>query len=294
MEYQANPSPNIAIMGATGKVGSQIINALSREKIPAKALSRKAARLEPVEHITWMQGDIENQESIKRFLDGVDKLFLNSGVSEQMVEQQCSVIDIARSSGVRHIIKLSTPEARKPSKSRTGEWHWEIQEYLKHSGVHWNSLQPQSFMQNWTDTLAPSIKAERKIYSAAGEGKRAFTDTRDIARVAVTLFREPGTWIDAIIPLSGGSLVSYRDIAEAFTKALNEKVEYIAQSPEEARQRMLRQGMPAFMAEVTLMVETNQKLGLVEHLLTDNVEKITGKKPYTIEQFAEDYIAYFK
>lgn len=294
MEHQNSSFPDIAVMGATGKVGSHIINILSREKIPAKALSRNADQLGPVQHITWLQGDIDNKDSIKRFLDGTSTLFLNSGVSERMVEQQCSVIDIAKSSGVRHIIKLSTPEARKPSKSRTGEWHWEIQEYLKRSGVHWNSLQPQSFMQNWIDTLAPSIKAERKIYSAAGEGKRAFIDARDIAKVAVTLFKDPGMWLDAIIPLSGGSLVSYGNIAEAFSKVLNEKVEYIAQSPEEARQRMLRQGTPAFMADVTLMVETNQKLGLVEHLLTDNVKKITGEQPYTVEQFAEHYSSCFK
>jgi uncharacterized protein YbjT (DUF2867 family) len=289
-----HPLPAIAILAATGKVGSQIISKLSRDGIPAKALSRNAASSMDRENIQWVQGDIEESEDLKRFLDGTEKLFLNSGVSGQMVEQQCMIIDIAKRTGIKQIVKLSTPEARSLSKSRTGEWHWKIEEYLRSSGLAWNCLQPQSFMQNWLSTLAPSIRTERKIYSAAGKGKRAFIDTRDIAGVAVKLLTDPGEWINTTIPLSGGTLIGYYDVAGAISMALNEKVSYIAQTPELASERMRGQGMPEFLINVTLLTEGNQAQGLAEKLLTDNVEKITGIAPIPVDQFAIDYADYFR
>jgi uncharacterized protein YbjT (DUF2867 family) len=285
---------SIAVLAATGKVGSQIVNELSNQDISVRALSRNLPNSHRPDMIRWMQGNIENREDIQRFLEGSEKLFLNSGVSAQMVEQQCEIIDIAKSMGLQHIVKLSTPEARPSPMSRTGEWHWQIEEHLRSSGLNWNCLQPQSFMQNWLSTLAPAVKAERKVYSAAAYGKRAFIDTRDIARVAVRLLRDPGLWINATIPLSGGALISFGDIADALAHALQEKVSYIAQSPEEAGHRMRLQGMPEFLITVTLLTESNQAQGLAEKLLSNNVEGITGQKPFTVYQFARDYAGYFK
>lgn len=294
MEDQNQQYPIVAVLGATGKVGSQLIRQLSEKGIPARALSRDSSRFINLKGITWTKGDIDDDSVMEQFLAGAEKLFLNTGVTEKMVEQQYKVIDMAKSASIKHIVKLSTPAARKPSKDRVGEWHWDIQEYLKSSGVVWNCLQPQSFMQNWLNDLASTIKQERKIYAAAGDGRRAFIDARDIAKVATCLFIDGSEWLNQIIPLSGGALVSFGDIAAAFSQALNEKVTYVSQSPEEAAIRMRAQRVPEFLINITLTIEANQKLGIAETLLTDNVRKITGEAPYSVYQFAKDYITYFR
>lgn len=282
----------VAVLGATGKVGIQVLHALS--EVPVRALSRSRSRFIPLPDVEWVEGDIDDEKVMMGLLTGVEKLFLNSGVTQRMAAQQCQVIDWARKAGVRYIIKLSTPAARKPSKDPVGEWHWDVQEYLKASGLLWNCLQPQSFMQNWLSDLAVTIKAERKIYSAAGDGRRAFLDTRDIGSVTACLFRNAGEWVNQIIPLSGGELVSFYDVAEAFSQALQKTVTYMPQSPEEAAARMRKLGVPEFRINIAIVLETNQKLGLVEKLLTDNVEKITGKAPRSVYEFAKDYVEFFK
>jgi uncharacterized protein YbjT (DUF2867 family) len=291
MEHQ---SPAIAVLGATGKVGSQIVKELLKSGITPKALSRQPVNVETPASVHWVQGDIDKVPDMEMFLQGTQQLFLNSGVSSQMAEQQCRVIDIARQTGVRHIVKLSTPEAGIASPSRTGQWHWEIEEYLRNSGLTWNALRPQSFMHNWLLTLAPGIRAERRLYSAAADGKKAFIDTRDIARVVVRLFTHPGAWINTTIPLSGGALIGFADIAAAFSRALREPVTYISQSADEATERMRRQGMPEFLIHITLAGEAAQAQGAAEKFLNDNVEKITATRPVSVDQFALDYVEYFR
>ncbi len=290
----SNQKKLITVFGATGKVGSQVIKYLSEAKIQCRAITRDLSKSKELPFVEWMQGDINNKSEIPALLAGSEKIFLNSGVSETMVQVQKNIIDAAKEIGVNHIIKLSTPAARQHSKDPVGEWHWQIQEHLERSGINWNVLQPQSFMQNWLGDLAKTIKAERKIYSTAGDGKRAFTDTRDIGRVAAKLFENPGKWINQIIPLSGNELVSFYDVADAFSKAIDETVTYIPQTQEEAKERLKKNGVPDFMINITLVTEYNQKTGVVEKLMTDNVKQIIHSEPFTIYDFAKVYYKAFK
>jgi uncharacterized protein YbjT (DUF2867 family) len=196
-------------LGATGKIGSQVMQFLSDAGIVCQAVTRDLSKATPLPLVQWTQGDLHNKEGLSALLAGSNKLFLNSGVSENMVEVQNSIIAIAKEAGIEHIVKLLTPSARPNSKDRVGMMHWHIEEYLKNSGINWNVLQPQSFMQNWLSDLADTVRAERKIYSAMGEGKKAFIDTRDIAELAYTLLTRPANQHNKIFSLSGPALVSY-------------------------------------------------------------------------------------
>ena len=71
-------------------------------------------------------------------------------------------------------------------------------------------------------------------------------------------------------------------------------VTYIPQSPEEAAARMRKLGVPEYRVNIALTIEANQKLGLVEKLLTNHVEKITGKAPHSVYEFVKDYVEFFK
>lgn len=43
--------------------------------------------------------------------------------------------------------------------------------------------------------VAHTIKTERKLYTTAGNGKRAFTDTRDVGESSSHVFQNPGNTI---------------------------------------------------------------------------------------------------
>jgi uncharacterized protein YbjT (DUF2867 family) len=284
----------VAVLGATGKVGSQVLQFLSNANIASKALTRDLARSKPLPHTAWLRGDLNNDSDLRNFLVGSKKLFLNSGVQQNMVELQCHIIDVARELGVEYILKLSTPGARQDAENPVGEWHWRIEEHLKTSGLSWNALHPQSFMQNWLGDIAETAKAEKKIYDAAGEGRRAFIDTRDIGEAAAALFTDPGAWVNSIISLSGAKPVSYYEVADAITLAIGEKVVYIAQTPEEAWERYQKKGMPQWAIETFIGIALNQRSGAAEGLVSQNVSKLLGKPARSIYDFARDYAQAFK
>lgn len=290
----SNQQNQITVLTATGKVGSQLIKFFSDAAIACNAVTRNNSNANKLPFIHWMEGDLNNKANLQSILSGTKKLFLNSGVIENMVEVQNNIIDVAKSAGVEHIVKLSTPNATPGSKDSVGQFHWQIEEHLKNSGMNWNILQPQSFMQNWLGDMAKTIRAERKIYAVAGDGKRAFTDTRDIAEVAFTLFTNPKDNNNKTFPLSGPGLVSFYDVADAISKSVGEKVNYISQSPEEATERMRKIGTPEFMIQLSIIIETNQKLGVAEKLISNNAAEILGKKGRNIYDFAKDYSTIFK
>jgi len=284
----------IVVLGATGKVGSQLIQFLSDWNIPVKALSRDISKAKQLPGVEWQEGDMNDDKILQNILQGSKKLFLNSGIQPDMKELQCHIIDVAKESGIEYIINLSTPSAREHSKDPIGEWHWQIEEYLKGSGLKWNILQPQSFMQNWLGDFAESVRAERKIYSAAGDGKRAFIDTRDIGEVAAKLFMNSGNKINKIIPLSGPEVVSYNDVADALGNAIGKKVTYVSQTPEEAQKRYESKGTPEWAIKTFIAIAVNQKTGVAEQLISENVSEILGKPAKSIYVFARDYWLAFK
>jgi len=48
----------VAVLGATGKVGSQVIRSLSDAGIPSKALTRNLSKTTPVPLVEWVEGDL--------------------------------------------------------------------------------------------------------------------------------------------------------------------------------------------------------------------------------------------
>ncbi|HVI44400.1 MAG TPA: NmrA family NAD(P)-binding protein [Chitinophaga sp.] len=230
----------VAVLGATGKTGSQVLAVLSDAGIVARALTRDLSNARQLPFTEWIQGDMNDTACLRTLLEGCNRLYLNSGLSSTMVEEQSRIIDEAKRYGVKYILRLSSPAARPDATDNPGKWHWQADEYLRLSGLQWNVLRPQSFMQNWLGELAASVKGERSIYEAAGGGKKAFIHTRDIGNVAAALFNDPGEWVNAAIPLSGPAAISYHEVAAAISVAIEEPVTYVELSPADARQRVMQ------------------------------------------------------
>lgn len=287
-------STDILILGATGKIGSQAIQFFSNAGIPCNALTRDLSKVKPLPFVNWVQGDLNDKEKLPTLLNGVKKIFLNTTVVDNMKEMQCTIIDTAKAAGVEYIVKLSTPSASPTAVDKPGKMHWEIEEHLKQSGLQWNILRPQSFMQNWLGDLASTVRTERKIYAAAGEGKKAVIDTRDIGEVVFTLLQNPGVHNNNILSLSGPKAISFYELADAITNVIGEKVMYISQSAEEATVRMQKRGAPEWAIQLTLMVERNQQSGAAEKAFSKDAEEILQKPGRTITGFIKDHAQAFQ
>ncbi len=66
--------PRIAISGATGYIGQQLLQKL-RDEYQIVALHRSAVEVPPDRHIEWRQCDLFSISSIRKALEGVDVAF---------------------------------------------------------------------------------------------------------------------------------------------------------------------------------------------------------------------------
>src|SRR5690606_9862381 len=137
--------------------------------------------------------------------------------------------------GVRHVVKLSALGASNHSNSGIAREHWRVEQALQETSMTWTLLRPHAFMQNWLGEGAETVREEGVIYSRIGDGRVPFTDTRDIAEVALRGLLEPEPHAGKRYFLTGGEAVGYEDVAAALSEATGKDVKYQPITMEEAR-----------------------------------------------------------
>lgn len=283
----------ITVFGATGKIGKELLVFLSHANVPTIAVTRDKSKVQVLPNIEWVEADMNNRETLTQTMTNSKAVFLATNVNQKFVQEQKNVIEIAKQCNVKHIVKLSSPGADKNSQNFIARPNGEVEDFLKLSGVNFTIIQPNSFMQNWFGYFSETIQKERKIFEATGQGKKPFIDTRDIAEVAYKILTNPVEHLNKTYLLTGGISVSFGQVAEAISKAIGEKVDYVQMTSDQARQRMTEKGMPPMMINTFLAIAEGQRNGNADFVNTV-VEEILNKKPITVEQFALDYTQMFK
>src|SRR6202451_1302149 len=172
---------NYLISGATGDIGSRVVKCLLERGERPRVFARDAreARERFGERVDVAVGDVPDAGSLYAALPAVDALFLvNSG--PEIAGRDAAAAQAAKAAGVRHLVKLSSMDARQDV--GTGVWHARGESAIRASGIAFTFVQPTGFMENalfW----APPIKSRRVVRSATGAGKIPFIHSDDIAAV---------------------------------------------------------------------------------------------------------------
>lgn len=282
----------ILITGSTGYIGSEVARLLSQAGVLARALARDLKKGQKLPGINWVAGDLAKPETLPTVFADCAKLFLLTGNVENTAELQHNAIAAARQAGVAHVVKLSAFGASSHSNSLIGRWHYQMEKELRDSGLVWTMLRPHHFMQNLL-AQAENIIKDGVVYSAAGEGKIPFIDTRDIAAVAVVTLTQPGHTGKKYV-ITGSAAISYRQVAEIIGAAIGKKLRYIDESFDEARARLTKAGQPSWLIESTLAIAAYQRAGGPTETMTSVVADLTGKPPRTFAEFAHDHANVFR
>ena len=156
----------IGVIGGTGMTGRGVVSALQAKGAEFRCLVRDpAAAAETLgADVELVQADTADAASVEAGLAGCDKLFLLTGHSPVMAEQQIGAIEAAKRAGVTHVVKLSGGPAivQEDTEAKIGRAHWEIEQALKASGLEWTVLQPGFFMQNFLN-MAGMVKGQGKV-----------------------------------------------------------------------------------------------------------------------------------
>jgi len=283
----------ILVTGATGTIGSFVCEQLKEVNADFTALVRSEGKAKPLNEkgIKTVVGDFSDIASLEKALTGIDKVFLLSVTSPESPKLQGNLVRIAKEKGVKHIVKLSVRGADLESDIGILRYHAMTEKDIRDSGIAYTFLQPHSFMQNLVFD-AESIKNQSAIFAPMGDGKIGMVDARDIAAVAVKALTENGHEGKTYV-LTGAKALSFHDISNAFTFFLGRDIKYIPVSAEDAHQGMLDAGMPEWLANDLTAINKIYAAGHGSEISND-IEKVTGRRPRLLKKYLSDNIDLYK
>jgi uncharacterized protein YbjT (DUF2867 family) len=282
----------ILVTGGTGLIGGEVLRRLSERGIPARALTRDLSRTQKMSGVTWVAGDLGKPETLPAAFEGANTLFLLTHYYEDMVALQHNAIAAARAAGVEHVVKVSAFAASDHSRAPIGRWHYQVEKELQDSGIAWTMLRPHHFMQNLL-AQADYVKNDGAIYSPSGDGKIPYVDGRDVGAVAaVTLTTSGHTGKTYVV--TGSEAMSYRQASEIISAVIGKPVRFVDESPEQARARRIREGVPPAVIESILAIGAYQRAGGKTVTITTTIADLTGRPPRTVAEFVREHASAFR
>jgi len=195
----------ILVVGATGRVGSKVVQLLRQQGKPVRALCRNEARARSLQSLgaEIAFGDLGDRGSLADACQGVNAVItaatslnprrLTSPYRPEVIDDQGhrALFDVARRSGVKHLIYVSALGVDHPEAPRQFRVKKRVEEVLQASGLSYTILRPSGFMEN----LLPVIAAMKRwgVAPVAGSGRSPITyiATQEVAAVAVEALDRP-------------------------------------------------------------------------------------------------------
>lgn len=152
---------NILVLGATGRVGSQIVTNALHDNHPITVLVRTPEKIQiNNKNLTVIQGNVLNKDDIVRAMHGIDIVIsaLNTDGTNTLSESMPLIIEAMESKGIKRIITVGTAgilqsritpsslryqssESKRKS-TRAAEEHHKVYDLLKQSTLEWTIVCP--------------------------------------------------------------------------------------------------------------------------------------------------------
>ena len=211
----------ILVVGATGLLGGEICQLLSRRGNAVRALVRRTShpdRLARLKSLGAEQvcGDLKDRPSLDGACRGATAVISTAsstmtrqeGDSIESVDRlgQLSLVDAARAAGVKHFILVSFPSIDTPFPLQAAKRA--VEDRVRESGMTYTILQPTFFTEVW---LSPALgfdalNATAQIYGA-GKNKISWISFQDVAQFAVSALDNPEAR-NAVVELGGPEALS--------------------------------------------------------------------------------------
>jgi len=283
----------ILVLGATGNIGSQVVQQLAATGANTRAAVRSLSKADALKaaNVSFVEMDVNKPETVEAAFVGVEKVFLLTPPFPNMAEIIANLVEAAKQAGVKYIVKQSGLGTGTKPAMLLG-WHHEGEKTIEASGIPFTFLRPNSFMQNYSNTSGRTIKSQSAFFKPMGDAKVSLVDVRDIAAVAVAALTQSGHEGKAY-DITGSEALSNQEIAEIISNVVGRKINYVDVSDDQASQGMKAAGMPEVLVDAFIELNRIQRDGHAS-AVSPVVEQVTGKKPISFEQFARDYAVAFQ
>ena len=188
-------SGTIAITGATGFVGTHLLERLSGCHRPLRVLAREPSKVSSTDSVEIVEGGLSSPEALKRLCSGADTLVHCAGrtaactageFEEVNVEGTRAVLAAAEAAGVRRFVHISSLAARAPDISNYAASKRAGEDLVRGGGGgrSWVILRPPAVYGPGDRATLPLIKQlTQRLAFVPGttEGRASLIHVRDLA-----------------------------------------------------------------------------------------------------------------
>lgn len=201
----------LAVTGATGFVGSNLLRVARESGYELRALTR--GWRPPEDGIAWVDGALDRQESLAKLCEGADAIVHVAGLinapdraafEKVNVLGTSNLLDAARKSGLRRFVHISSLAAREPELSEYGRSKYRSERVVAASGLDWTIIRPPAvYGPGDRETFELFRMARRGLVALPPKGRFSVIHVEDLARLCLAVLDEPDTHGETYEPDDG-------------------------------------------------------------------------------------------
>lgn len=285
----------VLVLGASGRVGSQVVAEFDKN---SEGVSVRLATSRKAQAEGWIADgrdavvlDLNEPDGFEQALRGVDRVFLLTGYTSDMLFQSKKLVDAAVAAGVSHIVHLGVFTSRRDLIPHFN-WHDLVESYIEASGVAWTHLHPNVIADSVLVT-DPPITVSGAFQTFDCVTPQGWVFASDIAAVAAAVLREGPEkhgsrdyWLSTEV-LTGG------EVAAALTEAAGRDIKCLPMD-REAMKTIFEQ-IPSVATRVYMeSALTTRDLCVsgqmrAQTVVRDDVQTVLGRAGLTVAKWARDY-----
>jgi uncharacterized protein YbjT (DUF2867 family) len=273
----------IVITGATGRLGSQIVERLLT-RVPAGQVgvsvrdAAKAAGL-AARGVRVREGDFSDPASLARAFEGAERVLLvssnDSGAEAET--QHKTAVDAARAAGAEHVVYTSHQASAADSLFTPMRDHAATERYLTAQGGKFTSLRNGFYAGTVPMLIGQALETGALV--APADGPVSWTTHADLAEAAAIVLAGESPFDGVTPPLTAPEALDLEATAEILSELTGRTITRVVADDDEWLAAQVEQGTPEFRADFTLSLFRAARRG--EFAATDPALGETLGRPVT-------------
>ena len=235
----------VLVLGATGSVGSAVVQTLLKGGASVAALTRSAEKAKALPAgVEARIGDLNDPYNVGAAFKGVEAVFLLNAVSSTETQEGLFALEWAKLQGVKKLVHLSVQHVDRVPHLPHFASKIVIESAIKQSGLAYTILQPNNFYQNdyWYKDAMLQYGVYPQPLGSAGWDR---VDIRDIADAAAKALEGDAANGKTVI-LAGPTSETGSSTAATWSSHLGKPIAYAGDDLQAWEQQNL-QYLPPFM-----------------------------------------------
>ncbi|WP_423065444.1 SDR family oxidoreductase [Devosia sp. CN2-171] len=268
----------IGVGGASGNLGQAVLRELQARAGGHKVIAISRTPETAPAGVEGRLGDYDKPETLAEAYAGLDRLLLiptsdmRPGVRG---DQNIAGIRGAVAAGVKHVVLISAAGTRQQEEPAIGASYWRGEQELIRTAPKWTVLRMNYYAESLIDEV--QMSAAQGALAGIAENRVAFVSRDDIAAAAAGLLIGDGH-VGAIYNATGSRTYTGAERAALISEITGKPLGYITVPAEALRAGMIQAGLPDFVANAVISIQSNFADGALD-IVTGDIEKLGGRPP---------------